>query len=292
MPTLAGVQSEFATVHLDRLAPVPRVLRIARREPRVAIHRRKITADFVLELATRYPAVKRLVGKEFFRDLAHAYVSADQPRAPGIWCHDARFPDFIDWFAPARPIPYLGAIARIELARGLAGRTAEADSLRAEDFTGLPRHQLAQSRVTLHPSVSIVSSPFPIYSIWKVNQTRAAVVPVAPWAAEAVLVARSAGAAQVHKLAPGQAAFLTALNKGMMLADAIDAGFAEAAGFDVASALALLRTAKLVVRLGGLGNLEHARNAILHAARPREIPGGEHYPRAARVPISRWKGES
>ncbi len=31
-----------------------------------------------------------------------------------------KFPEFIDAFAPARPVPYLAAVARIEMARGLA----------------------------------------------------------------------------------------------------------------------------------------------------------------------------
>ncbi len=116
----------------------------------------------------------------------------------------------------------------------------------ASAFAALDPAQMADIRVALHPSVSIIASSYPIYSIWKVNQSRAPIVPVSPWAGEGVLVARPNYAVQVHKLVEGQAAFLKSLAEGDSFATAATAGSQNVVDFDVAQALSLLINAKIV----------------------------------------------
>jgi hypothetical protein len=102
------------------------------------------------------------------------------------------FPGFIDDFEPARPIPYLGDIARIEMARGLAYHAADETPLEPEAFAALPPERLSEARFRLHSSLSIITSAYPICSILHLNQDPVRFTPPWPWAAESVLVARTA----------------------------------------------------------------------------------------------------
>ena len=187
-----------------------------------AIYRNNVAMGSFSALSARYPVVKRLVGDEFFRELSRRYIATEPPRSPIMLYYGETFPDFIDEFEPARPVPYLAAIARIEMARGLAYHAADAMPIGASDFAALPPRQLAELRLTLHPSVSVVTSPYPIYSIWNVNQSRAPVVPVSPWATEAALIARPVHTVEVTKLRTGEAVFLQTLAQGDTMAEAFE----------------------------------------------------------------------
>ena len=104
--------------------------------------------------------------------------------------------------------------------------------------------------MTLHPSVSIITSPYPIYSIWSVNQLHAPTVPVTPWAAEAALIARPLNTVEVTRLRPGEGEFLYALSDGEMMSDAAEIARSAYPDFDVSRAIALLINARVVVGFG------------------------------------------
>jgi hypothetical protein len=245
MRNLAQTQAAFAEAVFDTAVHYPSQVRGSAR--RFAVYRNNVAVGLVSALATRYPVVKRLVGDVFFREMARSYIAVEPPRSPIMLCYGETFPDFVEAFEPARPIPYLGAVARIETARVRAYHAADAAPLGAEAFARVAPHALAGLRVKLHPSVSVVASLFPIYSIWKVNQARAPVIPVSPWAPEAILISRPSYAVQVHKLAQGQDAFLRTLDEGGSISDATEAGQTTAADFDIARSLALLIKAGIVV---------------------------------------------
>ncbi len=244
MPNLAQIETTFAQALVDVTLHRPPQIRGSTR--RFSVYRNNVAVGLLDALASRYPVVKRLVGDTFFRELARCYVAAEPPRSPVLLYYGETFPAFIAGFEPARPIPYLADIARIELARGLAYHAADMEIVNATAFAALDSATIAEFRVALHPSVSIIASSYPVYSIWKVNQNRAPVVPVSPWEGEAALVARPHYAVQIHKLAKGHAAFLTALAQGHPFAVAATEGVEDAPDFDVTQAFALLINAKIV----------------------------------------------
>src|SRR6266545_6393061 len=123
MSQLAEVQKAFAEALLDTSARVPLPVRGAARrkaDNRFAVYRNNVLAGLTSALAARFPVVQRLVGNEFFRDMARVYVTVEPPRSPLLMHYGETFAAFIDGFEPAAPIPYLGDIARLEMARGHA----------------------------------------------------------------------------------------------------------------------------------------------------------------------------
>jgi len=254
MTTLADVQHAFTRSLLDRTAPVSAEIRGASRrraERRFAVYRNNVAASLAAALAARFPVVKRLVGDAFFRAMAHVYATSELPRSPVMLYYGETFPAFIDDFAPARPIPYLGDVARIEMARGLAYHAADATPLDADAFAALPADRLDGLRVTMHPSLSVITSNHPIYSIWHVNQDPERFVPVPLRASEAVLISRPHLRVRTQCITHGDAAFIRALAAGLTLAKALDVAQNDVPAFNASASLTVLIGAKIVIGIGG-----------------------------------------
>ncbi len=187
MLDLAHVQSTFAQALLDSSAAVPPAVRGAARrkaERRFAVYRNNVLTGLVSALAARFPVVQRLVGDEFFREMARVYVAQEPPNGPILMQYGETFAAFIDGFAAAAPVPYLGDVARLEMARGRAYHAADVVPLAAQTFTTVRADRLASTRVKVHPSVSIIGSRHPVYSIWYANQDMDRYVPIVPWGPE------------------------------------------------------------------------------------------------------------
>ena len=218
-------------------------------ERRHGMHRHHAGGGLVAALAERFPVVQRLVGEEFFRGMARAFVTQDPPRSPVPMQLGATFPAFIDGFDPVAAIPYLGDVARLELARSRAAHAADAASLSADDLASMPAAALADTRVTLHPSISVVASRHPIVSIWEAHHEAEAIAPVQSWTAETALVARPFHAVDLWRLPAGGGAFLTALARGMTVAQAAKTARGADAAFDIDANLAILFGARVMVEL-------------------------------------------
>ena len=253
MTSLAQTQNAFAKSLLDRTVPVPANIRGASRrraDRRFAVHRNNVAAGLASALAVRFPVVKRLVGDDFFRAMAHVYATAELPRSPIMLYYGETFPGFIDDFEPARPIPYLGDIARVEMARGLAYHAADATPLDPDAFAALPADRLGETRVRLHPSLSIITSSHPIYSIWHMNQDPVRFTPASPWAQQAVLVARPRLKVRTQSITHGDAALIRALAAGSTMTEAVITAEQTVPRFCASESLAVLIGARVVTGFG------------------------------------------
>ena len=206
-------------------------------------------AGLIGALAQRFPVVRRLVGDAFFEGMARAYVVNCPPASPIMLLYGESFPDFVENFAPTANVPYLSDVARLEMARGRAYHAANAASVEPCAFAALRAERLADLRFEFHPSVSIIKSPYPVVSIWKVNDDPDHAVPIAPWAPEAALIARPFGDVTVTRLAPGMAEFLLRLLHNGTLNDAVQAGEQAAAEFDLIQSLQSLIMSRAVTRI-------------------------------------------
>jgi len=213
---------------------------------RFNVYRNNFYASLINVLAGRYPVVQRLVGEEFFRAMAKVYVEQEPPRSAMILAYGGGFPDFLAGFPPVSDVPYLPDIARLEWARHTAYHAADATPLTAEDFAGVPGEQVAALTLTLHPSLTVVPSPYPIVSIWETNTFDEEVRPVSPEAQDA-MIARPEMTVEVRTLPPGAAAFIMALESGDMLGEAAGQATAADEGFDLAGNIAGLIDAGVII---------------------------------------------
>lgn len=244
------LESAFARAVLDVAAEVPgQIVRKQGGSPsrRFAVYRNNVYASLIDLLASRFPVATRLVGDEFFRAMARAYVEKTPPSTPVLLCYGADFAAFVATFPPASAVPYLADVARLEWAWHSA--------YHAKDALPLPLSALAevgeaveQSTLTLHPSLQIVRSDYPVITIWQLAGREGENEPARlPADGEDALVARPELDVVVRHLPPGGAVFVQALAEGVTLLGAATRASGASSAFDLEANLAGLMTSGAIV---------------------------------------------
>ena len=218
---------------------------MARRTDDRVLARRDRTSPIDL-LAARYPVTRRLVGAPSFRIAARRFILNEPPSAPIPRSYGDSFPRFIRSLGNAACIEYVADVAELEMLRHKAKHAAHAQPSGAPALSSLRAERLRELRIFPHPSVCLVQSRFPIVTIWETNRNDRDGM-IEQWVAEAAVVARPLLKVEVRRLPFGGYAFLSALSKGKTVATAAEIATAVSPKFDVASNLALLDDAKVVV---------------------------------------------
>lgn len=237
-------QNAFAAALLDANRPVPSDVTSAGGSAelsRFAVYRNNVFVSLTKALAQRFPVTERLVGADFFTGMARTYAQDNKPASPLIICYGDDFPDFIAGFEPAKSVVYLADVARLEAAWTRAYHAADEAPLALSALTSLGPDKMAELRLELHPSATLVASPYPIGSIWAAHQ-QDDVLPVTDWRPEAVLVVRPELIVGTQILPGHDVAFLQAVSTGASLGEAAEAALAQANIFDFGAALVGLVT--------------------------------------------------
>jgi len=240
MPRLAELQADFAAALTDPVRPAPIGLR---RQAKLAqsrrfdVHRNNRMVSLIEALESTFPAVRRLVGADFFKAAARTYIRLMPPRSPVLLLYGETFGDFLDTFEPARGVPYLGDVARLEWARLSAYHAAHAEPLGIGCLAEVPEASLRDLRFTLHPSLRLLRSRFPVASLWAVTSCGAPAGEVEMSRGEEIAVLRPMLSVELRVLPPGGHAFMAALAAGATLGEAAEAALEAAADVDLATHL-------------------------------------------------------
>jgi hypothetical protein len=189
---LAQLQRGFAEAVFSGDAPVPATIRAASGPActsRFGVYRNNVIAGLINAVAARYPVVRKLLWEDSFERVAHLYVTAEPPRSPVLLEYGGGFPGFLRRIGEGAAVEYLADIAELEDARTRAYHAEDAPPLGRHAFAAVPADALADLRITLHPSVTLLKSRCPIVSIWESN-FYANDNTVSEWRAEMVLVVR------------------------------------------------------------------------------------------------------
>jgi hypothetical protein len=245
---LAELQRSFAATVLGLPAGLPIGLCAvtpARAESGLAVHRNNVMSGLIKLVAARFPVVRRLLGEESFLEKVRRFIAAEPPRSPLLLDYGDGFPHFLRRLGDDADIGCIADIADLEVARVKAYHAADAAALPPQAFAALPADRLAGLRLSLHPSVALLQSQFPIVSVWHAHQEPADARLRQP-RPEAALIARPMLEVEVWNLPPGGFAFLTALSRAATMAEAAEAAMDAAADFDLAVNLAVLIQARIV----------------------------------------------
>jgi len=190
------------------------------------------------------PVIKKLVGDQFFDAMAGHYVRAYPPSSPLIMFYGAGFAEFLEGFEPARQLPYLPDMARLEHARRVAFHASDDPVAGADALARIAPEKLGHARFKLHASVQIVTSDHPIYGIWRFN-ARDDQTPIKA-GAEDVLICRPFGEVNLQKLPAGGAEFLTALREDKSLEEAAELATQASDAFDLSQNIGGLLSAQIL----------------------------------------------
>jgi hypothetical protein len=190
---------------------------------RLDIYRNNVFYSLADALGDLYPVIQRLVGEDFFRATACAYLRLHPPCHAALVYLGEEFPQFLQDFEHTRQLDYLPDVAGLELAWHRAYHARDAAPLQVTDLQGLPPEELAAARVTLHPSLHLLDSVFPVFRIWQANQEDSAADETIDLRSggEAVCACRPGYEVLLHRLGPGEFRFLHALQEDACLGEAL-----------------------------------------------------------------------
>jgi hypothetical protein len=238
-------QGDFAQALLDTSSPIPSGLTTWNGldlAGRFAVYRNNVYASLIDALADTYPVVQALVGEEFFRAMAKVFVQSTPPTSRLMAYYGTGFADFIAAFSPAATLPYLADLARLEMARVEAYHAADAnplDPLRLQASLS-DSHLLVSLRLSLHPSVRVICSPYAIGSLWAAHLGTLNIDRLDTDQPESVLVFREGLDVAMQEITEVQACFVDTLQSGTTLLEAADHVSATDQGFDLPHMLAML----------------------------------------------------
>lgn len=240
--SLADVQAEFAAALRDPAVGVPSGVADPDGKPtprRFAVYRNNVLVGLAKAVAGSFPAVGRIVGNDFFKTMARAYVTTNPPTSPLLMEYGKTFADFIAAYEPASSFPYLSDVARIERTWREAYHAAEAESLGPADLASIAEIDLPALILSLHPSLRVVRSAYPALTIWRMNTRDEPVVPVDLDAGgEDTLIVRPEATVDVRQLPAGGATFIETLADGGTLSEAAERAAEFNGGFDLSANIA------------------------------------------------------
>ena len=218
-------------------------------ESRLAVYRHHVLATLTSVLKDTYGVVARLVAEGFFAYAADTFVRRHPPRAPCLFEYGDGFAEFLASFPPCRDLSYLPDVARLEWAMHAALHADEACATDLDGLRELPADALARVTLRLDPSLTLLSSPWPIDGIWRANQPGADPEATLDLGAGGVsLEVRRLGDDVVWRTLPrAEHAFRAALVSSLALEAAADLALAVDAAFDLSGALTTLIGEGLVV---------------------------------------------
>jgi len=236
---VAAYQDAFAAALLadsSEASPSPVVERL-RRQPGFAVYRNTVMKGCIDALQASFPTVERLVGPEWLRGAAGVFARGQLPSQPSLLLYGEEFPAFLAAFEPAREVPYLADVARVDRLWTEAHVAADASALAAATLAALPPSEMVASGLRLHPATRWGwSDDWPIHTLWSRNRWHGA-DPGAPmeWIGEGVLVTRPLGPVQVEALARGGAALLEACRDGLSIEGAVQCALDAQSDVDLAA---------------------------------------------------------
>ena len=214
---------------------------------RFDVYRNNVAVSLAEALETAFPTIVKLVGAQNFKVLSGIFLRQYPPSSPLMMFYGQEMPLFLDGFEPAKPLPYLADVARLELAMRESYHAADHTAVDPSAFEIDPEALMA-SQLGLAPSLRLIRSKFPIFGIWRFNHEEGAPKPSA--AAEDVVILRADMDPEPHLLPPGGGAFIDALLAQRPLGDAHAHAAENTPDFDLAQTLSILIGAGAITTIG------------------------------------------
>jgi len=206
-------QDHFAAALLNAKAPVPAGVVDPQGRPagrRFDVYRNNVVVSLTKALAAAYPVVEKLVGVQFFGAMANVFVRSNPPKTPLMIHYGAEFPEWLASFPPAAKLPYLPDVARLERARRRVYHAADSQPANPIIIGQIAEDDLPRARLHFLAAMQIVSSPYPVFSIWNKNFINHDLK--LPNTGEDILISRPLGELEMRVISPDIARFLTALH--------------------------------------------------------------------------------
>lgn len=245
MTSLHDFQSAFTALmldHPDALKTPPAIVSEALEtgdialDTRLAVYRNNIVGSLTDVMAESFSLILKLVGKEFFEGIARSFILKNPPRAGCLNTFGDGFAEFIETFAPAKTLPYLPDMARLEIALNRAYYARDEKPLSAEALAAQAPEALESLLLNLKDSVTLMQSAYPLSEIRALCLDETQPSPDMQQG-ESLMILRLGDTPELVRLEPGEFKLLTLLETKTPLGVAVAAVLEEYPHFNMAEFL-------------------------------------------------------
>ena len=202
---------------------------------RLRIYRHHVRYSLTTALVATFPTVQAVVGEAFFAGMVREFIEANMPEQPVLSEYGADLIGFVAGYEPARGLPYLSDVARLDWAMNLAFHSEPGPVLDVSTLGAIPPEQLPSLRLRLVHGATLIRSRFPLDRIWRASQPDASDEQVDLAAGGTVLLLQGAG---FVPLGPGEAVFVEKLDGVAALEEAAEAAIQADSSFDLSTCFA------------------------------------------------------
>jgi hypothetical protein len=165
MASLRDLQYSFAAALRDRRVTCP-VAPLANLD----VYRNHEDNQFRTVLGLSFPVVRRRVGDDYFRQLAHHYRLAHPSRSGDLQWLGQKFADFLSAHLADDEYAWLADLAQLEWLRERAAIGRPLPAIHPGALSTIAPEELEHVRFRLQPTLSMYESRFPVFSVWAANQ--------------------------------------------------------------------------------------------------------------------------
>ncbi|WP_170572508.1 HvfC/BufC N-terminal domain-containing protein [Ruegeria atlantica] len=233
-------QTTFHAALLDPAAAIPEGLLDAAAQPagrRFSVYRNNVAVSLTEAMHQAFPVITKLLGAQNMDGLAGIFLRKHPPSSPLMMFYGEEFPGFLAGMEQLSHLGYLSDVARLELALRQSYHAADKEAA-PTDALAIPPEDIMRARLGFAPSMQVVRSDWPIFSIWRFNTEDGAPKPAA--VAEDILITRPDYDPAPHLLPPGGAEWISGLQAGRTIGGAFEETAAQIPEFDLGATLALL----------------------------------------------------
>ena len=190
-------------------------------EDRFSIYRNNVTLSLSEAIADTFPVVRRLIGDDCFNAAAVAFIRAHPPSQPSLLFYGEGFIDFIKTWPACSELDYLSDVAKLEWKYIRAFHAEDKSLMDNATLQQIAPELLGEVVFSIHPSVYLMDSKWPVDSIWEENlKQEVATLDLKILSPGNLLIYRQKGQVQVVNLSVECFNFLTALTEGKSISDA------------------------------------------------------------------------
>lgn len=205
---------------------------------RFNVYRNNVIVSLTEALGRTFPAMKTLLGDEYFGALARVFIVAHPPQSPVLMWYGSDFAGFVEGFPPLADYPYLADVARVEWAWLQAYHAADVEPLDPAMLSAVAPEELGSVVFTKHPSAEIVASNWPILDLVQVNRfDEDGKTTIDLGVAQSVLITRPGLDVEILGLGPAGDIFFNALLQMATLGEAAAAAQDHSAEFSLSDSL-------------------------------------------------------
>jgi hypothetical protein len=216
----------------------------------LSIYANNVRVNFTQTLALTYPATRRLVGEDYFRQCAREFQRIQPSRSGDLQNVGKHFSDYIATLHGADEFRYLVDVARLEW--------AYQEALIEPEFVPLDLNRLAQVeprnhlalRFCLQPSARLLESAFPVLAIWESNVVDASAEQDRidlNAGADRLLLVRVFDDVRIHRLNTSELKFLTRLRVRERFGSAVESAIDADPTFDPVTSLKKFMALRAIV---------------------------------------------